>query len=197
MANLATACSSSGTFTGVSASTKCLVPPGLDAVYYANLSDLDLTAMALVANFSVATPCGSITNFIMQSSALFKLLEHDGLSSTYTRTRSGAKYVHTITLAYLGGDNTRDCQLKNLESLMCNAVFVISTNGCFNKAIGIKASINGPTVVLSKDKADRKVTQNDFDAKTQDSDESATTVFTFTFTTTEPGLAVGATSIPT
>ena len=196
MANLGTGCNAAiGAFTGVLASTKCTATPGLSTVWYAPISELNLTTMALPANFST-TNCGALTNFVMQAGGLFRQIANDGLTTTATRAWNGAQYVYTITLEYLGADCNRDCQLSTLRDLLCNAVFVIETNGCYTYMIGVKATISGGTATLTKDNATRAVTKDDLDFKTSTATDSASQIFEFTFTTAQKNICVSSATIP-
>lgn len=198
MANLGANCApDTASFAGVLSSTRCEAAPGVNKAYYSPISGLNLTTMAIVPTNFVVTNCGKIVNFIMQSSQIFLPIENDGFSTTYTRAKHGRKYVHTMTFEYIGLSCNRDCQLKQLTSLLCGGVIVLELNDCTNILLGLNAAIVGSTVTLSQDPNKFVVTQDDIDVKTVDSDENASHIFTVTLTTPNKGICVTATSIPT
>lgn len=198
MANLGANCApDTASFAGVLSSTRCEAAPGVNKAYYSPISGLNLTTMSIVPTNFVVTNCGKIVNFIMQSSQIFLPIENDGFSTTYTRAKQGRKYVHTMTFEYIGLSCNRDCQLKQLTSLLCGGVIVLELNDCTNILLGLNAAIVGSTVTLSQDPNKFVVTQDDIDVKTVDSDENASHIFTVTLTTPNKGICVTATSIPT
>lgn len=198
MANLGANCSpNTASFAGVFSSTRCEAAPGVNKAYYSPISGLNLTTMSIVPTNFVVTNCGKIVNFIMQAAAVFLPIENDGFSTTYTRAKSGRKYVHTMTFEYIGLSCDRDCQLKQLTSLLCGGVIVLELNDCTNILLGLNAAIVGSTVTLSQDPNKFVVTQDDIDVKTVDSDENASQIFTVTLTTPNKGICVTATSIAT
>jgi len=196
MANLGANCApNTASFAGVLSSTRCEAAPGVNKAYYSPISGLNLTTMQTVPTNFVVTNCGAIVNFIMQASAVFLPIENDGFSTTYTRTKQGRKFVHTMTFEYIGLSCSRDCQLRQLTSLLCAGVILLELNDCTNILLGLNAAIVSSTVTLSADPNKFVVTQNDIDVKTLDSDENASQIFTVTLTTTNPGLCVTATTI--
>lgn len=198
MANLGANCTpNTDSFAGVLSSTRCEAAPGVNKAYYSPISGLNLTTMSIVPTNFVVTNCGKIVNFIMQSGEVFLPIENDGFSTTYTRAKSGRKYVHTMTFEYIGLSCDRDCQLKQLTSLLCGGVILLELNDCTNILLGLNAAIVGSTVTLSQDPNKFVVTQDDIDVKTVDSDENASHIFTVTLTTPNKGICVTATTIAT
>jgi len=198
MANLGANCApDTASFAGVLSSTRCEAAPGVNKAYYSPISGLNLTTMSIVPTNFVVTNCGKIVNFIMQSGDVFLPIENDGFSTTYTRAKSGRKYVHTMTFEYIGLSCDRDCQLKQLTSLLCGGVILLELNDCTNILLGLNAAIVGSTVTLSQDPNKFVVTQDDIDVKTVDSDENASHIFTVTLTTPNKGICVTATTIAT
>jgi len=198
MANLGANCApDTASFAGVLSSTRCEAAPGVNKAYYSPISGLNLTTMAIVPTNFVVTNCGKIVNFIMQSGEVFLPIENDGFSTTYTRAKQGRKYVHTMTFEYIGLSCDRDCQLKQLTSLLCGGVILLELNDCTNILLGLNAAIVGSTVTLSQDPNKFVVTQDDIDVKTVDSDENASQIFTVTLTTPNKGICVTATSVAT
>lgn len=198
MANLGANCApDTASFAGVLSSTRCEAAPGVNKAYYSPISGLNLTTMSIVPTNFVVTNCGKIVNFIMQSGDVFLPIENDGFSTTYTRAKSGRKYVHTMTFEYIGLSCDRDCQLKQLTSLLCGGVILLELNDCTNILLGLNAAIVGATVTLSQDPNKFVVTQDDIDVKTVDSDENASHIFTVTLTTPNKGICVTATTIAT
>lgn len=198
MANLGANCApDTASFAGVLSSTRCEAAPGVNKAYYSPISGLNLTTMSIVPTNFVVTNCGKIVNFIMQSGEVFLPIENDGFSTTYTRAKSGRKYVHTMTFEYIGLSCDRDCQLKQLTSLLCGGVILLELNDCTNILLGLNAAIVGSTVTLSQDPNKFVVTQDDIDVKTVDSDENASHIFTVTLTTPNKGICVTATTIAT
>lgn len=196
MANLGANCApSTATFAGITSTVKCKTAPGVNKAYYSPITGLNLTTMALALNFD-PDDCGKLLNFIMQSGEVFLPIENDGFSTTYTRARSGSKFVHTFTFEYIGFSCDRDCQLKQLEELLCGAVILLELNDCTNLLFGLNAAIDGSTVTFSQDSNKFIVTQDDLDAKTIDSDENPSHIFTMTLTTNSKGICVTATSVP-
>ena len=153
--------------------------------------------MAIVPTNFVVTNCGAIVNFIMQAASVFLPIENDGFSTTYTRAKSGRKFVHTMTFEYIGLSCNRDCQLRQLTSLLCSGVILLELNDCSNILLGLNASIVASTVTFSADPNKFLVTQDDIDVKTIDSEENASHIFTVTLTTPSKGLCVTATTIAT
>ena len=198
MANLGANCApDTASFAGVLSSTRCEAAPGVNKAYYSPISGLNLTTMAIVPTNFVVTNCGKIVNFIMQSGEVFLPIENDGFSTTYTRAKQGRKYVHTMTFEYIGLSCDRDCQLKQLTSLLCGGVILLELNDCTNILLGLNAAIVGSSVTLSQDPNKFVVTQDDIDVKTVDSDENASQIFTVTLTTPNKGICVTATSVAT
>jgi len=198
MANLGANCApDTASFAGVLSSTRCEAAPGVNKAYYSPISGLNLTTMSIVPTNFVVTNCGKIVNFIMQSGEVFLPIENDGFSTTYTRAKQGRKYVHTMTFEYIGLSCDRDCQLKQLTSLLCGGVILLELNDCTNILLGLNAAIVGSTVTLSQDPNKFVVTQDDIDVKTVDSDENASQIFTVTLTTPNKGICVTATSVAT
>lgn len=198
MANLGANCApDTASFAGVLSSTRCEAAPGVNKAYYSPISGLNLTTMAIVPTNFVVTNCGKIVNFIMQSGEVFLPIENDGFSTTYTRAKQGRKYVHTMTFEYIGLSCDRDCQLKQLTSLLCGGVILLELNDCTNILLGLNAAIVGSTVTLSQDPNKFVVTQDDIDVKTVDSDENASQIFTVTLTTPNKGICVTATTVAT
>ena len=198
MANLGANCApDTASFAGVLSSTRCEAAPGVNKAYYSPISGLNLTTMSIVPTNFVVTNCGKIVNFIMQAGDVFLPIENDGFSTTYTRAKSGRKYVHTMTFEYIGLSCDRDCQLKQLTSLLCGGVILLELNDCTNILLGLNAAIVGSTVTLSQDPNKFVVTQDDIDVKTVDSDENASHIFTVTLTTPNKGICVTATTIAT
>jgi len=198
MANLCANCTpNTDSFAGVLSSTRCEAAPGVNKAYYSPISGLNLTTMSIVPTNFVVTNCGKIVNFIMQSGEVFLPIENDGFSTTYTRAKQGRKYVHTMTFEYIGLSCDRDCQLKQLTSLLCGGVILLELNDCTNILLGLNAAIVGSTVTLSQDPNKFVVTQDDIDVKTVDSDENASHIFTVTLTTPNKGICVTATTVAT
>lgn len=198
MANLGANCApDTSSFAGVLSSTRCEAAPGVNKAYFSPISGLNLTTMQTVPTNFVVTDCGKIVNFVMQSGEVFLPIENDGFSTTYTRARSGKKFVHTMTFEYIGLSCDRDCQLKQLTSLLCGGVILLELNDCTNILLGLNAAIVGSTVTLSQDPNKFVVTQDDIDVKTIDSDENASHIFTVTLTTPNKGICVTATSVAT
>ena len=198
MANLGANCApGTGGFAGVVASTRCEAAPGVNKAYFSSISGLNLTTMAIVPTNFVVTNCGAIVNFVMQAASVFLPIENDGFSTTYTRAKSGRKFVHTMTFEYIGLSCNRDCQLRQLTSLLCSGVILLELNDCSNILLGLNASIVASTVTFSADPNKFLVTQDDIDVKTIDSEENASHIFTVTLTTPSKGLCVTATTIAT
>ena len=197
MANLGANCIViGGTFSGITVTTKCKTAPGVNKAYYSPITGLNLVTMALSANFNPAA-CGKLLNFIMQASAVFVPIENDGFSTTYTRARSGSKYVHTMTFEYKGFSCDRDCQLSQLETLLCGGVILLELNDCTNVLLGLSAAIVASIVTLTQESNKFVVTQDDLDAKTVDSGENPSHIFTMTLTTPSKGICVTAAAVPT
>lgn len=196
MANLGANCApNTASFAGVVASTRCEAIPGVKKAYYSPITGLNLVTMATVPTNFVVTNCGAIVNFIMQASAVFLPIENDGFSTTYTRAKSGKKFVHTMTFEYVGLSCNRDCQLSQLNSLLCGGVILLELNDCTNILLGLNATIVSSTVSFSADPNKFVVTQDDIDVKTVSSEENASHIFTVTLTTPSKGICVTATTI--
>lgn len=196
MANLGANCApNTSSFSGVFSSTRCEAIPGVKKAYYSPISGLNLTTMQTVPTNFVVTDCGKIVNFIMQSGEVFLPIENDGFKTTYTRKKSGKKFVHTMTFEYVGLSCDRDCQLSQLTSLLCGGVILLELNDCTNILLGLVATIVSSTVTLSADPNKFVVTEDDIDVKTIDSEENASHIFTVTLTTPSKGICVTATTI--
>lgn len=186
----------SATFAGIVATSRCATSPGVARAYYAPIEDLNLTTMAADPNFD-PDDCGKLVTFVMQNSGVFLPIENDGFSTTYTRARTGSKFLHTMTFEYIGFSCDRDCQLSQLTALLCGAVILLELNDCTNILLGLTAAIDGVDVTLAQDANKFIVTQDDLDAKTVDSDENPSHIFTMTLTTPSKGICVTATEVPT
>lgn len=197
MATLSGACGvTTGTFTGITqSSTNCFEAGGVKSAWFVAQSGLDLTAMALPANFD-ATGCGKLTNFVMTGGALYKPIEHDGLSTTYTRTYEGGKYTHRLVFEFKGTSCDRECQVQQLRSI-CPGNIVFQMNDCTVKMAGIEASISGGNATLSKSVTPIKLVQDDIDGKTVDDTVGSSHIIAFEWKTLKPSLCVTATTIPT
>ena len=181
-------------FTGFSRLSQCNEGGGLNRLFVADVSSLDLTAMALAANFDTTDKC--ISNFIMQSGGLFLEIPLDGETTTFTRSlQTSGKYLNTITGYFKGNSCERELQLANLNSI-CNKVFVLQQGDCTKRVIGLEFAIDGTTVSLYQGSNRPIFATDEITAGTESGDKSSQTV-TWTWLSGNEPLCFCTNTIPT
>jgi hypothetical protein len=120
-------CSAAGALAAILRPTTCNLSGGISQLYIARVSDLDLTAMSLPANFNPTTR--TLLNFVMLASATFKTVQTDANTSTVNTTFENGLFTIDVISYFEGHSCANDLIIENIIN-SCNFVIVVETNNC-------------------------------------------------------------------
>ena len=130
------ACVTSCELDDIGTNEDCNLRSGMKVAYWAKYSEIDWTAQLLALNFSSANQ--EILNWVMLSSAVFKKLEFNRKTSTYSATYTSDAGTYATLATFVFDGKSRAARNAFAKAVACCKIILhIFDNNCTERVMGV------------------------------------------------------------